>query len=125
MTIPPGSWPGTGWHVIKVVGNVSVGVPENGSGLLIVTGNLTITGNWQWNGVILVGGTLTANGNDNIQGGIITGLNRKIGSPVVGTDIGNGNKTIQYNPCMVDSALAQFSNLALQRNTWTDSYPTP
>jgi hypothetical protein len=124
ITIPSGSMPGgSAFHVIKVTGDLTVNPGDSGNGVLIISGNLVVNGNWNWNGLVLVGGAATGHGNQTIEGAILTGLNIKTGGTVsTVTDLGNGTKKIQYNPCMLDSALTHMRTLQVYRNAWTDSY---
>jgi hypothetical protein len=126
ITIPPGSWPSFAspgyWPVIKIVGSYTL--PGDGRGTLIVTGDLTISGNKTWNGVILTGGNLTSNGNNTVQGAVISGLNVGLGQVVSQGAVGNGNKTYQYNSCMIASAAARFAALRIYPNAWLDNWST-
>jgi len=106
---------------------VDASVPSlpNGRGLLVIKGDMTMNGFTTWNGVVLVGGTVTANGNDNILGTVISGLNLITGSPAVAAgSIGNGMKTIVYNSCEVQKALAGTHALVPRRGTWMDNWKT-
>lgn len=119
-------WPSsfTSWPTIKVTASsLGLGPGNSGSGLLIVTGDLTTSGSFSWNGVILTGGTLTSNGNNTIQGAVVSGLNVQLGMAVPTGDVGNGNKTIQYNSCNVSAALAGLGSLVPIRNAWADNWP--
>jgi hypothetical protein len=121
---PTNAWPTAAqfnnFPVVKVNGDLNF--PGDGKGILIVTGNMTISGNNRWDGLVLVGGTFTSNGNNTIMGGLVTGLNIKLGVNVVQTSVGNGNKTIQYNSCNLNKALAHIGSLERVRNGWTDTW---
>ncbi len=126
VTYPGNPWPSSGWHTIKVNGNLTVNPTMDGNGILIVSGGLTINGSWHWNGVILVGGRIGSNGNTTIEGALITGLNKKLGTVTADTanDFGNGNKTLQYDPCSIATAMAaaNASQWTVYRNAWTDAW---
>lgn len=97
----------------------------DGRGLLVVSGSLTMNGLTHWDGIVLIGGAVTANGNDNVQGTVLSGLNLMLDSASVGVaSLGNGTKTIQYNSCSVQKALAGTKALVPRRGTWTDTWRT-
>jgi hypothetical protein len=131
VAYPSQSWPSftdpNNYPVIMVNGDFTL--PSSGRGVLIVTGRLTINGATSWDGVILVGNNLTSNGNNQITGTVVTGLDDKLGNGAsvdsVGVnDIGNGNKTFQYNSCSVSKALAKFGGLVPLSNVWLDDWST-
>ncbi|HUF70762.1 MAG TPA: hypothetical protein VMM79_19085 [Longimicrobiales bacterium] len=127
LTIPvpdswPTSWPTGWWPVIRVDGDFTVN-PPGGQGTLIVTGNLEIDGSAEWDGIILVGGTLYSNGNNNIHGAVVSGLNVMLGMTVAQSDIGNGNKTYQYDSCSIANAANRFAALVLINKTWSNNWP--
>jgi hypothetical protein len=129
ITIPPQTFPlatafldPNYWPIIKVTGNFVMPLLLNGRGVLIVSGNFQIDGGAGWDGVLLVGGTLTSNGNTTIRGATISGLNQKLGMVVPVSDIGNGNKTFQYNSCLVQRALRPMSGLVPMDNAWADNW---
>ena len=109
------------WPVIRANGTLDL--PSDGRGTLIVTGNLKLNGSQQWRGLILVGGAVTSNGNNTVNGAVISGLNLKLGQSVSPTDLGNGNKTYQYNSCDVASAMSRFKKLVVYRNAAADNLP--
>ena len=37
--------------------------------------------------------------------------------------LGNGNKTFQYDSCIIADAMEQFGGLAVLDNTWMDNWP--
>jgi hypothetical protein len=123
---PTNPWPTAGqfasWPVVRVNGDLNL--PGDGKGILIVTGNMTISGNNRWDGLVLVGGTFTSNGNNTIEGGLVTGLNIKVGMPVIPTSVGNGDKTIQYSSCNLTRALGHVGSLERVRNGWVDTWPS-
>ncbi|RZB30606.1 MAG: hypothetical protein SRB1_02886 [Desulfobacteraceae bacterium Eth-SRB1] len=83
-----------------------------GYGILLVEGNLTLGGGFSWNGLILVTGTLTFNGGGlgiNIKGAVLA--NQTI-------DI-NGGIDIKYDSCMIDNSL---NNQSLDIIRWKESY---
>lgn len=128
ITIPPQTFPPASaftdpnyWPIIKVTGNFMLPI-VNGRGVLIVTGNFTIGGGSSWNGVLLVGGTLTSNGNSTIRGAAISGLNTKLGMLVPISDIGNGEKTFQYDSCLIQRAMESMSGLVPFENAWADNW---
>lgn len=120
------SWPASfnDWPVVRVNGDLTM--PSGGKGILVVTGNLTWNGSplKTWEGLILVGGTLTANGEGNIYGALVTGLNVKTGTAVGLSDVGNGNKTYQYDSCALTRALGHIGSIQRVRNGWTDTWPS-
>lgn len=113
----------TYYPIVYVDGAVSM-LPS-GRGLLVVSGDMTMNGLTTWDGMVLVGGTVTANGDDNIEGSVISGLNLVTGTPSVAAgSIGNGTKTIVYNSCEVQKALAGTHALVPRRGTWMDNWKT-
>jgi hypothetical protein len=109
------------WPVIRANGDLDL--PSDGRGTLVVTGDLRLNGSQSWHGIILVGGALTSNGNNTVYGAVITGLNTKLGLSVPASDLGNGNKTYQYNSCDVASATRRFKKLVPFRNAGADNVP--
>ena len=109
------------WPVIRANGDLDL--PSDGRGTLIVTGNLRLNGSVAWRGLILVGGALTSNGNNTVSGAVISGLNAKLGQTVAQSDLGNGNKTFQYNSCDLASASRRFRQLTPYRNAGADNLP--
>lgn len=109
------------WPVIRANGDLNL--PSDGRGTLIVTGNLLLNGSQQWRGLILVGGALTSNGNNTVNGAVFTGLNVKLGQSPPPSDLGNGNKTYQYNSCDVANATLRFRKLVAYRNAGADNLP--
>lgn len=68
-----------------------------GYGVLLVDGDLTLGGGFNWNGVILCSGVLTFNGGGagvNIQGAVLAEQTVSI----------NGGLDIRYDSCMIDDA---------------------
>jgi hypothetical protein len=122
MTAVPPALSMAKWPVIRVNGNLTL--PASGNGILIVTGNMTWNGTplKTWQGIILVGGSLTHNGAGNMYGATITNLNVKLGAAPVPDDIGNGNKTYQYDSCSINRALGHIGIMQRVRNGWTDSW---
>jgi hypothetical protein len=118
----PTSWPSGWWPVIRIDGDYNVG-PPGGQGTLIVTGNLDIDGTAEWDGIILVGGTLYSNGNQNIHGAVISGLNEILGINVAQSDVGNGQKTYQYDSCAIANAANRFAAHILISKTWSNNWP--
>jgi hypothetical protein len=120
-------WPGsfTDWPTIIVnnAAELELNPGNSGRGLLVVRGNVTMNGSFDWDGLILIGGTLTSDGNQTIQGAVMTGLNVKLGESVAVSDMGNGNKTVQYNSCNVATALENLGALRLVKNGWSDNWP--
>jgi hypothetical protein len=84
-----------------------------GYGLLLIEGDLTLGGGFNWNGLILVTKTLTLNGgggagNDiNISGAVLSNQT---------TDV-NGNVNIQYDRCMIDNS---FNSQSVNVIRWED-----
>lgn len=118
QTVPSGGTPPMGWGtaaqplVTVATGNLTFG-PGTGYGILLVEGNLTLGGNFAWNGVIMVIGTgnvIQANGGGNAQitGGILVAnttsgvVGNTPGPPNFNWNGGGGNG-IQYNSCDVNS----------------------
>ena len=125
VIIPGGVWPSFAdpnyWPTILVNGNLSLSTV--GRGTLIVTGTLTMSGGGAlWDGVVLVGNTLISNGNGEVHGATITGLNILLGLPVPIQDIGNGNKTYEFNSCNTARALRSQAKLRPFPNTWMDNW---
>ena len=83
-----------------------------GYGILLVEGDLTLGGGFVWNGLILVTGTLVFNGGGsgiNIKGAVLA--NQTI-------DI-NGGVDVRYDSCMVDDSL---NNQSLNTTIWKEAY---
>jgi hypothetical protein len=132
VVIPGDSWPSfpSGyWPVIFVTGDFSL--PGTGRGVLIVTGgSLTISGNKTWEGIVLVGEHLTSNGNNKVYGTVYTGLDAILqddpqawAEDIGQNSLGNGNKTYQYDSCMIESAMTSFGGLRVIDNAWMDNWP--
>jgi len=74
--------------------------------------------------LLLVGGRLTSNGNSTIRGAIISGLNVWLGMTVAGKTQLNGNKTYQYDSCIMDSVSSRLTaSLVTVRDGTVTSYP--
>jgi len=89
-----------------------------GWGILIVEGDLTLGGGFTWNGIILATGSVTLNGGGgpnaiNIQGQLLSGT-----STVTDVTL-NGSNTITYNSCNVKKATAQAP---LNVVSWKQNY---
>lgn len=89
-----------------------------GWGILIVDGDLTLGGGFTWNGIILATGSVTLNGGGgnqaiNIQGQLLSGS-----STVTDVTL-NGSNTITYNSCYVKKATAQAPLNVL---SWKQNY---
>jgi len=83
-----------------------------GYGILLVEGDLTLGGGFSWNGLILVTGTLVFNGGGsgiNIRGAVLADQTVDI----------NGGIDIKYDSCMVDNSL---NNQSLDIISWKESY---
>ena len=83
-----------------------------GYGILLVEGDLTLGGGFSWNGLILVTGTLVFNGGGlgiNIKGAVLADQTVDI----------NGGIDIKYDSCMVDNSL---NNQSLDIIRWKESY---
>ena len=84
-----------------------------GYGILLVEDDLTLGGGFSWNGLILVTGTLTFNGGGpnsiNIQGAVLANQTVDI----------NGGVNITYDSCMIDNSL---NNQSLNIISWKESY---
>lgn len=143
ITIPNGGNPstyfptGAAWNAYPtiVVRNgptggtpISLGPGHSGKGLLIVFGDLITNGNFSWDGVIVVGSQLTMKGTEDVRGAVATGLNAKLGLPVGESDLGvdelAGNTKLQYNSCLVTSAMTALGSLRAYQNTWANNFPT-
>jgi hypothetical protein len=118
----PSSWPSGWWPVIRIDGDYNVN-PPGGQGTLIVTGDLEINGLAEWEGIILVGGTLYSDGYNNVHGAVVSGLNVMLGMTVGQSDVGNGNKTYQYDSCAIANAANRFSAHVLINKTWSNNWP--
>jgi hypothetical protein len=81
-------------------------------------------GSFDWDGVILIGGNVTSDGHQIIEGSMTTGLNVQLGLSVATADLGNGNKTIRYNSCYVNSAVQHLGRWVALSNAWTDNWPS-
>ena len=83
-----------------------------GYGILLVEGDLTLGGGFSWNGLILVRGTLVFNGGGsgiNIKGAVLANQTVDI----------NGGIDIKYDSCMIDDSL---NNQSLDIINWKESY---
>jgi hypothetical protein len=81
-----------------------------GYGMLLVDGDLTLGGGFTWNGLVLVTGTLTFNGGGsgvNIYGAVMANQTVDV----------NGGLDIRYDSCMISNAV---NNQALSIITWSD-----
>lgn len=87
-----------------------------GYGILLVKGDLTLGGGFQWNGLILATGSVTLNGGGggiNIQGLVFTGTSTL-------TDVTiNGGNVIGYDSCKVKKS---FAASPLKVVNWKQSY---
>ena len=137
VNIPPDAFPSAAqfanpaYRPTIFVDDPNFAVPRSGQGIIIVTGNASISGNKTWEGIILVGGHLTSNGNNKVYGATISGLNIILApdpdaaAAAMGTNsTGNGNKTYEYDSCMVKKALENFGGLETYPDAWTDNWPT-
>lgn len=95
----------------------------NGRGILVVTGNLVLSGSWRFDGIVLVGGRLDSNGNNTLRGAILSGLNVLRGQTVTGVNQLNGNKTFQYDSCLIDSAMTRYASARPVANGRLPAYP--
>jgi len=89
-----------------------------GWGILIVEGDLTLGGGFTWNGIILATGSVTLNGGGgpnaiNIQGQLLSGT-----STITDVTV-NGSNTITYNSCYVKKATSQAPLNVL---SWKQNY---
>ena len=107
-TVPPDSWPNFGslptteWPVIYVTdAEYNIGASYDGRGVIVARHDVRMDGSFEWDGIMLVGGRIISNGYQQIRGATVTGLNLLLGEAVLANDIGNGNKTFQYNSCNV------------------------
>jgi len=83
-----------------------------GYGVLLVEGDLTLGGGFAWYGLVLCTGTMTFNGGGagvNIRGAVLANQTATI----------NGGLDIQYDSCMVDNAL---QNQSLRIISWKEYY---
>lgn len=126
VKIPGGSWPSFSdpdfWPIIYVEQASAFTVPAPGRGILIVRNSAVLAGSDLWDGIVLVGGTLTSDGNNTVSGAVLSGLNVLLGESVPVNDVGNGNKTFQYDSCNVAKAAARFVGLRPLRNTSVDNW---
>jgi Tfp pilus assembly protein PilX len=87
-----------------------------GYGVLLVKGDLTLGGGFQWNGIIIVTGSVTLNGGGggiNIQGLVLTGTSTL-------TDVTiNGGNVIGYDSCKAKKAMA---GSPLKVMNWKQNY---
>jgi len=117
-TVPPDSWPdfstipSTEWPLIYVTdADFNIDATYDGRGVIVARHDVTMNGSFEWDGIMLVGGKINSNGYQQIRGATVTGLNLLLGESVSDNDIGNGNKTFQYNSCNV---LDAFQGLDLE-----------
>ena len=116
------------------VGDLTLTSGDHGSGLLIVTGNLITSGTGaevSWKGIVLVGGHLRANaGFTDFHGLVVTGLNTTLGTnvprdSVAGNIAGNAKSTeFLYEPCLVDSTLANLTGMVPVSRSRVDNWAT-
>lgn len=107
-TVPPDAWPdfstipSTEYPLIYLTdADYSIGASYDGQGVIVARHDVTMNGSFEWDGILLVGGKISSNGYQQIRGATVTGLNLLLGESVANNDIGNGNKTFQYNSCNV------------------------
>jgi len=87
-----------------------------GYGILLVKGDLTLGGGFTWNGIIIATGSVTLNGGGNpinITGQVFSGT-----STVTDVTV-NGNNVIGYDSCKVKKA---WSHAPLKVVNWKQSY---
>ena len=88
-----------------------------GYGILLVQGDLTLGGGFNWHGVIIATGSITLNGGGgqaiNIQGQIFQGTSTLTDLTI------NGSNTITYNSCDVKKSMA---GQPLKIANWKQSY---
>ena len=86
-----------------------------GYGLLLVEGDLTLGGGINWNGLILVTGTMTFNGGGsgiNIHGAVMANYTIDI----------NGGLDLRYDSCTINDS---FMSQALQVKSWSEASVKP
>ena len=99
-------------NYVTVYSNQGLSISDGtGYGLLLVEGDLTMGGGFSWNGLILATGTITLNGG----GGSTNIIGAIMGQQIV--DI-NGGVNIRHSSCEVRNAL---SNQSLQVISWRDT----
>ena len=121
-TVPPDAWPDFGslpvtdWPLIYVTdAEYNIGASYDGRGVIVARHDVRMDGSFEWDGILLVGGRIISNGYQQIRGATVTGLNLLLGETVLDNDIGNGNKTFQYNSCNVlDATQALDSNVVAE-----------
>lgn len=122
-TVPPDSWPDFGtlpaseWPLIYLTDpDFSIAASYDGRGVIVARHDVTMNGSFEWDGIMLVGGKISSNGYQQIRGATVTGLNLLLGETVLENDIGNGNKTFQYNSCNVlDASQALGSEIITEQ----------
>ena len=107
-TVPPDPWPdfstipANEWPLIYVTAaDYSIAASDDGHGVIVARYDVTMNGSFEWDGILLVGGRITSNGYQQIRGATVTGLNLLLGETVLSNNVGNGNKTFQYDSCNV------------------------
>jgi hypothetical protein len=125
----------TTYSTQMVVGDATISMPDNGTGILIVTGNLFITGTGaagddvDWNGVIMVGGYVSSTADFfDMNGIMVTGLNESLPPyvSVAPNSLGGGGSDADflYNPCEVRKATARMNGFRPIPGTLVDNWAT-
>ncbi|MGZ8469555.1 MAG: pilus assembly PilX N-terminal domain-containing protein [Gemmatirosa sp.] len=106
--------------IIYVDGDLELQSNGRGQGILLINGNLKLRGNFDWVGLIIVRDDVDrGNGTANVTGAIMA---RNV-SLTDGGSAWNGNQTVRYSKCAVESALRGSAILVRARDrAWTQLF---
>ena len=106
--------------IIYVDGNLDLQSNGRGQGILLVNGNLRLRGTFDWVGLIIVRDDVErGNGTANVTGAIMA---RNVNLTNSGS-VWDGNQTVRYSKCAVESALRGSAILVRARDrAWTQLF---
>jgi hypothetical protein len=106
--------------IVYVDGDLDLQFTSRGQGILLVNGNLRLRGTFDWAGLIIVrDDVVRGNGTANITGAVMA-RNVNLAN---GGSIWNGNQTVRYSKCAVESALRGSAILVRARDrSWTQLF---
>jgi hypothetical protein len=106
--------------IIYVDGDLDLQSNGRGQGILLVNGSLKLRGTFDWVGLIIVRDDVDkGNGTANVTGAIMA---RNV-NLADGGSIWNGNQTVRYSKCAVESALRGSAILVRARDrSWTQLF---
>lgn len=106
--------------IVFIDGDLDMQFSSRGQGILLVNGNLRLRGTFDWAGLIIVrDDIIRGNGTANITGAVMA-RNVNLAN---GGSIWNGNQTVRYSKCAVESALRGSAILVRARDrAWTQLF---